>query len=108
MLSLLQEKFASFFAPLLPLLVSDRLSCMFVSSRLSILQNSNREEQTQGQNNEVKPCSQTEPDSSGRMYNNNVATSKDNEAYVAGQPYAFRYCQTLRLLASGAYACTCG
>jgi hypothetical protein len=26
-------------------------------------QNSNKEEQTQGHNNEVKPCSQTEPDS---------------------------------------------
>jgi hypothetical protein len=56
-----------------------------VSGEIAISnQNSNREEQTQGQNNEVKPCSQTEPDSSGRMYNNNVATSKDNEAYVAG------------------------
>jgi hypothetical protein len=58
-----------------------------VSGEITISnQNSNREEQTQGQNNEVKPCSQTEPDSSGRMYNDNVATSKDNEAYVAGQP----------------------
>ena len=35
--------------------------------------------------NEVKPRSQTEPNSSGRMYNDNVATSKDSEAYVAGQ-----------------------
>jgi hypothetical protein len=49
-------------------------------------QNSNKVEQTQGHNNEVNPCSQTEPDSSGRMYNDNVATSKDSEAYVAGQP----------------------
>jgi hypothetical protein len=58
-----------------------------VSGEITISnQNSNREEQTQGQNNEVKPCSQTEPDSSGKMYNDNVATSKDNEAYVAGQP----------------------
>jgi hypothetical protein len=64
MVALLREKFASFFAPLLPLLVSERLSCMFVSSRLSI----------------------PDPDSSGRMYNDNVATSKDREAYVAGQP----------------------
>lgn len=49
-------------------------------------QNSNEEEQTQGHNNEVKPCSQTEPHSSRRMYNDNLATSKDNGAYVAGQP----------------------
>ena len=65
--------------------IEKHIDCM-ISGEITISnQNSNREEQTQGQNNEVKPCSQTEPDSSGRMYNDNVATSKDNEAYVAGQ-----------------------
>jgi hypothetical protein len=65
-------------------------------------QNSNREEQTQGHNNEVKPCSQTETDSPGRMYNDNVATSKDNEAYVAGRPlfYGKPYPQAAKVTAS--------
>ena len=66
--------------------IEKHINCM-ISGEITISnQNSNKEEQTQGHNNEVKPCSQTEPDSSGRMYNDNLATSKDNEAYVAGQP----------------------
>jgi hypothetical protein len=65
--------------------IEKHIDCM-ISGEITISnQNSNKEEQTQDHNNEVKPCSQTEPDSSGRMYNDNVATSKDNEAYVAGQ-----------------------
>ena len=66
--------------------IEKHIDCM-ISGEITISnQNSNKVEQTQGHNNEVNPCSQTEPDSSGRMYNDNVATSKDSEAYVAGQP----------------------
>ena len=66
--------------------IEKHIDCM-ISGEITISnQNSNKEEQAQGHNNEVKPCSQTEPDSSARMYNDNVATSKDSEAYVAGQP----------------------
>ena len=66
--------------------IEKHIDCM-ISGEITISnQNSNKVEQTQGHTNEVKPCSQTELDSSGRMYNDNVATSKDSEAYVARQP----------------------
>ena len=65
--------------------IEKHIYCM-ISGEITISnQNSNKKEQTQG-HYEVKPGSQTEPDSPDRMYNDYVATSKDSEAYVAGQP----------------------